>query len=215
MHTHTHMHTHTPTHIHLHTQIHTCTHTYTVTNIINFYTSSSINFLRLCQIVLEDVPSVLRDFFQLQFNLQNKHQWTNSPQSGQLLMHYERWCSKLSATQVQLLQNGDINQWDLTLIFHVLLYSSWCLLVKKIQGTQFTFQIQSKTVKALAARIDLRNFLGSGDKIIVDLHSDPFRAEIRSVTQNQFSMQYPFKFPKGYQGQAQTQITVDVYVCQG
>ena len=129
-------------------------------------------------------------------------------------MHYERWYSKLSATQIQLLQNGDINQWDPTLIFHVLLYSSWCLLAKKIQGTQFTFQIQSKMVKALAARIDLRNFLRSGDKIIVDLHSDPFQAEIRNVTQNQFFMKHPFKFPKGYQIQPQAQITVDVYVCQ-
>ena len=129
-------------------------------------------------------------------------------------MHYERWCSKLSATQIQLLQSGDINQWDPTLIFHVLLYSSWCLLAKKIQGTQFSIQMQSKLVKALAARIDLRNFLRSGDKIIVDLHSDPFRAEIRKVTQSQFFMQQTFNYPKGYQGQHQTQITVDVYICQ-
>ena len=69
-------------------------------------------------------------------------------------------------------------------------------------------------VIALAARIDLRNFLKSGDKIIVDLHSDPFRAEIRKVTQNQFFILQPFNYPKGYQGQHQTQITVEVYVCQ-
>lgn len=129
-------------------------------------------------------------------------------------MRYERWRSKLNTTQLQLLHNGDTNQWDPTLIFHVLLYSSLCLLANEIQVTQFSVQIQSKIIKALVTSIDLRKVLKSGDKIIVDLHYDPFHTIVTKVTQNQFIIKQPFNFPKGYQGQPQSQVKVTVYICK-
>jgi len=189
-------------------------HTHTIAFKILIYISSSINFLRLCYIIVEDVPQVLRILFQSQFSGKYKHQWTDTPQSGQLLMSYERWRSKLGTPQIQLLQNGNTKQWDPTLIFHVLLYSSLCLLASKIQGTQFSVQVQSKMVKALVTSVDLRNFLRSGNRIIVDLGSDPFRSVVTKVNRNQFFIRQPFNFPQGYQGQLQAQVIVDVYICE-
>lgn len=163
---------------------------------------------------MEDVPVVLRQLFQSQFSDKYKHKWIDTPQFGKLLMSYERWISKLNLTQKKLLENGCTNQWDPTLIFHVLLYSSLCLLANKIQGTQFSVQIHSRIIKASVTRVDLRHFLQNGDKVIVDLGSDPFFSIVVKVNQNQFSIHQPFNFPKGYQEQSQNQVFVDVYVCQ-
>lgn len=163
----------------------------------------SINFLKLCQIILENVPSVLREFFKSQYNTKYKQQWTGT--------FSERWCSKLDKKQVQLLESSDTDQWDATLVFHVLLYSSLCLYAKKIQDTKFTVQIKSDMVKAVAT-INLK--LKNGDKIIIDLGSDPFFSVVKRIEGNRFFIRDSFNFPPCYQGDDSHRMLVDVYVLQ-
>ena len=166
---------------------------------------------------MDNVTSVLRKHFKKELDTrwsQTKHKdhWKDNEESGKCLMRNERWRSKLNQTQIKLLEEGDTRKWDSTLFFHVLLFSSWCLLARKIQGTQFDIRINSNVAIA-KTNGDLRCLRSKG-KIIIDLVDDPFFTEVTSVDRNQFNISRPFKFPEGYKGQRQSQITVDVYVCK-
>jgi len=171
--------------------------------------------LRLCHIILDDIPAVLRSIFLQRFGPKYQHHWTDSPQSGQLLMKNEMWRSKLSPKQLQLLQDGNTAHWDPTILFHVLLHSSMCLLAAKVQGTQCNLQMQSKVIKATSPNFDFRNVLKNGDKIILDLGTGPFRSVVIKVQKNQFFIRHPFSYPPGHQGQLTSHqgLSFDLYIC--
>ena len=166
---------------------------------------------------MDNVTSVLRKHFIKEFNArrsQTKHKdrWKDNEESGKCIMRNEHWRSKLNQTQIKLLEEGDTKKWDSTLFFHVLLFSSWCLLARKIQDTKFDIMINANVARA-KTNGDL-SCLRSKDRIIIDLVDDPFFTEVTDVCRNQFQMLRPFKFPEGYKGHHQSQITVDVYVCK-
>ena len=131
-------------------------------------------------------------------------------------MKKEMWRSRLSPKQLQLLQDGNTAHWDPTILFHVLLHSSMCLLAAKVQGTQCDLQIQSKLIKATSPNFDFRNVLQSGDKIMLDLGTDLFRSVVTKVQKNQFFVRHPFGYPPGYQRQLMGQpgVAFDLYICQ-
>ena len=171
----------------------------------------SVNFLRLCYIILENTPAVLRKIFKSQFEIKHKLQWKDSRKCGQRLMYHEKWKSKLNAEQKELLKDGNTNKWDATLLFHVLLYSSWCLFANKIEDTQFILKIESNKIEALKKSEDIK-MLRHGGRIIIDLGTDPFCSTIERDANQIILCKH---FPRAYQTQQECLLKMyDVYICQ-
>lgn len=176
--------------------------------------SFSINFFRICRIVLDDVPNVLRNIFKDEFQHKYRQPWADNRASGNMLMKYDHWQAKLSPPQLKLLRDGDTQCWDGTLLFHVLLHSSLCLFADKFQSTQCVITVQTQSVSASVPGCDFRSLLRKGYKVIFDLGNDQFRTDVVNVQKNRFLTKHVFKPPHGLLPPQQMSITVDMYICR-
>ena len=179
-----------------------------------FFLFLSINFFRICRIVLDDVPNVLRNIFKREFQHKYHQPWADNRASGNMLMKYDHWQTKLSPPQLKLLRDGDTQCWDGTLLFHVLLHSSLCLFADQVQGTQCVVTVQTHSVSASVPGYDFRRLLQKGYKVIFDLGNDQFHTDIVSVQKSHFFTKHIFKPPHGLLPPQQRSITVDVYICR-
>lgn len=173
----------------------------------------SVNFLRVCCIILDDIPEILRDIFKQEVQAKCKHNWTDTPKSGQWLLQQERCNSNLSQEQRQLLEKGNTSDWDSTLLFHVLLYSNLHLLLHNpVPDVQINLDPNSNVGKVPPnAHVDLSEILHPGSKVILDLGGDLLQAEVTTVQRNQFNFQMPYPFP---QGVLQQKLTAGIWVCR-
>lgn len=174
----------------------------------------SINVFRLCRIVLDDVPNVLRKIFKNEFQQKYHHPWTDNCTSGNMLMKHDHWQTKLFHPQLKLLRDGNTQSWDSTLLFHVLLHSSMCLFAYKVKGTQCIITVQSKEVSASVPSFDFRSVLRNGYRVIFDLGMDQFRTDIATVQKRRFFTKHPFRPTHGFLPPQQSSMTVDMYICQ-
>ena len=170
-----------------------------------------INFFRLSRIILDDIPEVLRDIFKAKISAKTGKRWQDNLQWGRWLLQWERFDSKLSKQQKQILESGNTQQWDSTLLSHVLLYSSHLLLANAILGQKVSIKDNSKKIFAVPSKkVDFRQCISSNDKILLDLGGPNFiRMEIASVSPNQITLKYPLRLPQGFPS---TPLNCDAYV---
>ena len=170
-----------------------------------------INIFRLCRLVLDIFPNVLRIIFKNEFQQKFFSSWEDNPTSGDFLVRTDRWQAQLCKAHLNYLQNGNCAEWDSTVLFHVLLHSSLCLFADKFEGTQCIITAQSNVVFPSVPSINFKNVLRNGYKVIFDLGRDQFQTDIVNVQKNCFHIQHVFN-PK--HGIYSSQMTVDMYICQ-
>lgn len=186
----------------------------------------SINFFRVCRIVLDNTPENLRGIFKSKVSSRFGFKWMDNPMSGRWLINQEKWTKELSQKQIKLLSNGNTAEWDSTLLFHVLLYSSLCLLADGIfvqtrsqAGkilVQISLKVGSRLAKSAARSVDFTRYLRRGSIVILDLSptfSDMCRVEVERVDLTEFTFRKPFQPPPGVHLQPSQLITASVYVC--
>ena len=85
--------------------------------------------------ILDHIPGVLRKVF---INaVQEKcggHVWDNTSRSGQWMISQEKWTARLCDKQKKMIADGKTSEWDPTLLFHALLYSSLGLFIEEVAG---------------------------------------------------------------------------------
>ena len=172
----------------------------------------SINFFRLCRVVMDDIPSVLRAIFKDTFQKKYHQPWADNRASGSILMKNDHWQARLVSPQTTKLKNGNTQHWDSTLLFHVLLHSSMVLFATELQGTKCIVTVQAKRVVASVPSFDFQKVLKSGDKVIFDLDVDQFHTDVVAVQKNTFDIRYALKPIHGLKPQSST--TVKMYICQ-
>ena len=106
---------------------------------------------------MDHIPSVLVDAFKREVRIQHQYTWTDTQQSGDWLLKQknERW---LTLRQKQLVENGNIGEWDPTVLFCVLLYSSLGLFIEEVPGV---------VIKPKSKHVSSAN-LAKGNKILID-----------------------------------------------
>ena len=93
-----------------------------------FFNKDQLNFFRVCHLATNVLPHELRAIFIQQWNLlfssQHGH-WCNTPKNGQDFLSMESNSNKKRNKELlNTMQNGDTEQWDCTMLFYGLLYSS-------------------------------------------------------------------------------------------
>lgn len=167
-----------------------------------------INFFRICRILLDDVPSVLRPIFKRKIkSLNHGRKWQDTNTSGEWLVENERWKKKLSQPQLDLLRGGDTKCWDGTLLVHILLHSSHCLFAEKVPNIQWVLKAGENKVSA-CMRGDFYNQSWQKRRVIFDLEEDQFCTEIAEVQESCLITKHIFQ-PHG-----STPRSVDMYICQ-
>ena len=159
---------------------------------------------------MEDVPDILRWLFYQKILNKYKRQWVDGKNCGKWFLQQDRFISKLSPTQKQNLENGQTQNWDSTLLFHALLYSSHLLLADPIPGNQVSIQRNSKKLVSTIPKINFTHVLRQGDKIILDLGSADFiRVELAGVRPTELYLKWPLKLPQS----VPAQLVRDAYIC--
>ena len=159
---------------------------------------------------MEDIPDILRWLFYQQILNKHKRQWVDGLKCGRWFLQQDKFTSKLSSTQKQNLANGQTLDWDSTLLFHTLLYSSHFLLADPIPGNKVSIQHNSKKLISTAPTIDFTHVLQKDDKIILDLGSAGFiRVEVAHVRPAELLLKWPLKLPQS----SPVKLVCDAYVC--
>ena len=155
-----------------------------------------INFLRLCRIVLEDIPAALRLVFKDEYKRKYKQKWIDGSNSGQWFYKQERCLMRLNSVQIKLLQSGCPNDWDVTLLVHILLYSSHLLLADSFPGNQVSLHPRNACkLQALPPppQIDFTRHLRPKDIILCDLGDEFARCEIKYVNRSDIILMKPIR----------------------
>ena len=101
----------------------------------------------------------MRDVFKDEVGKQYGYSWDDGVQSGTWLRSIEKWTRKIRSEQRKLLDAGNSAEWDPTLIFQILLYSSLCLFVEEIPAT--TIHLKLKQIVSVSFPGNL------GSKVII------------------------------------------------
>ena len=92
------------------------------------FTKNELNFFRVCFLATKVLPEELRPIFIEQWNLlysQRYGNWCNTPKNGQDFFSMESNSNKKrNKEMLNIMQSGDVEQWDCTMLFYGLLYSS-------------------------------------------------------------------------------------------
>ena len=172
----------------------------------------SFNFLQLSSIFLDHIPRQLRDIFKQRILEKYKKQWLDNQRFGAWLIQQERWHSKLLPDERRKLNYGILEEWNSPLLFHLLLYSSHCLLADLITLTQANLYHQSNLVmSSVHNAVDLTEIFCSGDKAIFDQGEECFCSEVVTVHKDYLLLKHPFQ---SKQTQSQSAITVPFYKCK-
>ena len=145
--------------------------------------------------------------YKINQKLPSAQQWQDTPKWGAWLESRERWRSKLTSDVLFALQSGNTTKWDPTILFHVLLYSSHCLLVTNVlPSSQVELTNGSKLVKSTVNTADFCKLFQTGDVVLFDLQHDMFRGIVdRKVRKLDFHLK------KAFSGLAT--VKADIYKC--
>ncbi len=155
---------------------------------------------------MEDIPGVLRTVFRDEISNKYKREWIDGPRCGQWLFQKERFILRLNTTQQWLLKSGKVDDWDVTLLVHALLYSSQLLLVDSFRDNQANLKHNdpSKLV-AVSRQADFTKYLRQRDIILCDTGRESIRREVKSVSPTDIFLKSPIKL--------QNPPQFDLYLC--
>lgn len=92
------------------------------------FTKNQLNFFRVCHLVTNVLPCELGNIFVQQWNLlyaSTHGTWCNTPQNGQAFLSMESGSNKKrNGELIRTMKNGNTKEWDCTMLFYALLYSS-------------------------------------------------------------------------------------------
>ena len=155
---------------------------------------------------MEDIPGVLRDVFREEISAKYQKEWKDGQRCGQWLLQRERFTTKLNGTQKRLLSFGKVEDWDVTLLVHALLYSSQFLLADSFRNNQVNLKPNDPyKLVPVTRQVDLTKHLRPGDTILCDAGQELIRNEVRGVTPTEVSLKFPIKLPNPPQ--------FDLYLC--
>ena len=98
------------------------------------FTVEEENFYKVSHIVLDEIPTKLRDFFKMSWDTKYPaYPWIDTPACGQRFLNAERNVQKHIRPHIAL---GDRKEWDGTTLFAVLLFSSLNLIQKNTPAYQ-------------------------------------------------------------------------------
>lgn len=162
-----------------------------------------INFFRLCRIILEDVPDILRTLFRDEISRKYKRKWSDGQKWGRWLFQQEKFQSRLNGKQKSMLASGQTENWDISQLVHALLYSSQFLLANPFKNNCVNVKHNDpfKLVSTMP-QTDFTQHLCRNDIILCDLGHELVRNEVKYVSQNDITLKYQIK------SQNPTQITV-------
>ena len=63
---------------------------------------------------MDCVPIYLRDLLKSRFSSYFHTNWTK--QTGEFLLFKDKWSTRLTTAQRAIIEGGDINKWDLTIV---------------------------------------------------------------------------------------------------
>ena len=166
--------------------------------------------MKLSRIILEDVPDVLRSLFYQEIVRRHARQWFNNAKWGKWFLQQDRFTLKLTVHQKQTIESGLTQNWDSTLLFHALLYSSHFLLADSIPGQQLIVTHNSKKATTPSAlKVNLTHHIKQGNYIILDFGgSDFIKAEVTNVQPTQIIFKRPLSLPP-----SSPSLKVDAYLC--
>ena len=112
------------------------------------------------------------------------------------LMKQERWHANLLSSDKQKLSSGNSEEWDLSLLFHILLYSSHCFLADSTPVPCAIIQHQSTMVSSIpGSAADLTEVIQTGNKVIFDLGMSCFSSTVVSANKNNFILKHAVIVP--------------------
>lgn len=150
-----------------------------------------INFFRLCRIVLEDIPDVLRHVFKDEVMNKIQKPWLDNQRCGQAFLQQDRFQSNLNRRQKDLLSSGQTNDWDTTLLVHALLFSSHFLLAESFSGNQVQLKRGSdNTLVSPSKQVDFTRLLYKGDIILIDVGQNLIRNEVKFISKTEITMKF-------------------------
>lgn len=165
-----------------------------------------INFLRLCRIVLEDIPGVLRIVFRKEISKKYNQEWIDGQKCGQWLFQKERYRSRLNSSQKHLLSSGQTSEWDVSLLVHALLYSSQFLLAQPFRDNQMNIKRNDRNkLVSTSPQADFTGQLFRQDIVLCDMGQELVRNEVEYISQNEITLKYPIKL--------QNPPQIVVYLC--
>ena len=157
---------------------------------------------------MEDVPDILRWLFFQEISNKYKRQWVDDKNWGNWFLQQDRFTSKLNSIQKQNLANGQTQDWDPTLLFHTLLYSSHFLLADPIPGNKVNIQHNPKKLISTVPKIDFTRELRQDDKMILDLGSADFiKVELAHVRPTELQLKKPLNLSRSAPSQC------NAYMC--
>ena len=99
-------------------------------DIVQGCTDEQMNYFRICFVVTDLLPEALREIFKREWDKlykSTKGEWRNTPQNGMDFYNGEfPQNKKRNARLLVTMKNGDIGEWDCTMLFYAIL-SSDCL----------------------------------------------------------------------------------------
>ena len=144
--------------------------------------------------MLEDIPDVLRNIFKEKILTTYKQEWIDGRKSGQWFLQKERFQSRLTAIQKQLLGSGQSSKWDVSLLVHVLLYSSQLFLVDYFRDNEVTLKHDDRyKLVSTSRQADFTRCLRQRDVILCDIGHELVKNEVKYVTPTDIIMKYPIK----------------------
>ena len=138
--------------------------------------------------MLENIPDVLRTIFKERIKAKyTTATWNDNPKSGQWFFKEERFKSHLVGDQRRLLKSGESSRWDTSLLVHVLLYSSFLLLVDRSHEIKVTLMERGRKLEYQSSRGDYKK----GDTILCDIGEKVVKKEVKHVTATYIILKYP------------------------
>ena len=123
------------------------------------------NFIRFSRIVFDNISEVLRFLFQTTMSNKYPEQWSNNEGREFILKNVK---ARLFQDQKELLIEGNIKKWDISLMVQMLLYSDLFLYVDKIGTVSINLESDGKKVKELACASPIDQW-NMGDIMLIDI----------------------------------------------
>lgn len=156
--------------------------------------------------MLEDIPGVLRTVFRDEISNKYRKDWIDNQKCGQFFLQQERFQLRLNSTQKGLIASGKVDDWDVTLLVHALLYSSQLLLAKPFQDNHANLKHNDPYIlMSVSQRADFTRYLRRKDIILCDVGQELIRNEVKAVSPTEISLKYPIKL--------QNPVQIGVHLC--
>ena len=139
---------------------------------------------------MDDVPKVLRDIVKKKMSAKYGEGWRDQ-------LKNERFKANLRPAQKTKLKSGKVEEWDITLLVHTLLYSSHFLLADNLHDVKLAGENNDQ----LVSTTDSLKSLSEGDLILCDVQKKAFKCrKVKVTTPSKITLNEGFEDKKSFKG---------------